>query len=146
MIRRPPISTLTDTLFPYTTLFRSFGQQPEAVDHLDLQFAQGLAVAGAGDAFVQGQAGVHIGQVIVRNQRRNMQLDLRAMRMAGIEVGNLALLERAYCALQQLGIQREADFGEDRKSTRLNSSHSCASSMPSPACKTKPTNIRLPTT
>src|SRR3546814_18671274 len=24
-IRRPPISTRTDTLFPYTTLFRSFG-------------------------------------------------------------------------------------------------------------------------
>src|SRR3546814_9884766 len=28
MIRRPPISTRTDTLFPYTTLFRSF---PSAV-------------------------------------------------------------------------------------------------------------------
>src|SRR3546814_18397026 len=31
MIRRPPRSTLTDTLFPYTTLFRSFiwlGEQP----------------------------------------------------------------------------------------------------------------------
>src|SRR3546814_10102185 len=26
MIRRPPRSTLTDTLFPYTTLFRSGGQ------------------------------------------------------------------------------------------------------------------------
>src|SRR3546814_20615491 len=25
MIRRPPISTRTDTLFPYTTLFRSTG-------------------------------------------------------------------------------------------------------------------------
>src|SRR3546814_13036200 len=25
MIRRPPISTLTDTLFPYATLFRSAG-------------------------------------------------------------------------------------------------------------------------
>src|SRR3546814_13560749 len=25
MSRRPPISTLTDTLFPYTTLFRSIG-------------------------------------------------------------------------------------------------------------------------
>src|SRR3546814_2907569 len=25
MIRRPPISTRTDTLFPYTTLFRSYG-------------------------------------------------------------------------------------------------------------------------
>src|SRR3546814_7380327 len=27
MIRRPPISTLTDTLFPYTTLFRSVAAQ-----------------------------------------------------------------------------------------------------------------------
>src|SRR3546814_13717846 len=26
MIRRPPRSTRTDTLFPYTTLFRSFGR------------------------------------------------------------------------------------------------------------------------
>src|SRR3546814_8752921 len=26
MIRRPPRSTLTDTLFPYTTLFRSCGE------------------------------------------------------------------------------------------------------------------------
>src|SRR3546814_11526238 len=29
MIRRPPRSTRTDTLFPYTTLFRSFGLQIE---------------------------------------------------------------------------------------------------------------------
>src|SRR3546814_7822604 len=28
MIRRPPISTRTDTLFPYTTLFRSEGLAP----------------------------------------------------------------------------------------------------------------------
>src|SRR3546814_14077685 len=28
MIRRPPISTRTDTLFPYTTLFRSDHQGP----------------------------------------------------------------------------------------------------------------------
>src|SRR3546814_6880889 len=28
MIRRPPRSTRTDTLFPYTTLFRSFMQHP----------------------------------------------------------------------------------------------------------------------
>src|SRR3546814_11477947 len=27
MIRRPPRSTRTDTLFPYTTLFRSFSEQ-----------------------------------------------------------------------------------------------------------------------
>src|SRR3546814_3173327 len=30
MIRRPPRSTRTDTLFPYTTLFRSRGQTREA--------------------------------------------------------------------------------------------------------------------
>src|SRR3546814_10350233 len=29
MIRRPPRSTLTDTLFPYTTLFRSARTQPQ---------------------------------------------------------------------------------------------------------------------
>src|SRR3546814_5682153 len=28
MIRRPPRSTRTDTLFPYTTLFRSLAQRP----------------------------------------------------------------------------------------------------------------------
>src|SRR3546814_7452626 len=34
MIRRPPRSTRTDTLFPYTTLFRSLdeGPNPELVD------------------------------------------------------------------------------------------------------------------
>src|SRR3546814_2693684 len=32
MIRRPPRSTRTDTLFPYTALFRSNLQQSDAVD------------------------------------------------------------------------------------------------------------------
>src|SRR3546814_9389737 len=32
MIRRPPRSTRTDTLFPYTTLFRSFIQATTEVD------------------------------------------------------------------------------------------------------------------
>src|SRR3546814_14194851 len=31
MVRRPPISTLTDTLFPYTTLFRSAGGRTPCV-------------------------------------------------------------------------------------------------------------------
>src|SRR3546814_14047694 len=30
MIQRPPISTLTDTLFPYTTLFRSHVVRPKS--------------------------------------------------------------------------------------------------------------------
>src|SRR3546814_1007371 len=32
MIRRPPRSTRTDTLFPYTTLFRSGEDDPEPLD------------------------------------------------------------------------------------------------------------------
>src|SRR3546814_1540267 len=41
MLRRPPRSTRTDTLFPYTTLFRSFGTPSVAEEavksgHLDL--------------------------------------------------------------------------------------------------------------
>src|SRR3546814_12620061 len=42
MIRRPPRSTRTDTLFPYTTLFRSY-----RIAHLDL----------AGGGFSGGQFG-----------------------------------------------------------------------------------------
>src|SRR3546814_9745140 len=34
MIRRPPRSTRTDTLFPYTTLFRSIGFSDEAGERL----------------------------------------------------------------------------------------------------------------
>src|SRR3546814_11325088 len=36
MIRRPPRSTRTDTLFPYTTLFRSSLAHPGVVDLQDL--------------------------------------------------------------------------------------------------------------
>src|SRR3546814_17147801 len=42
MIRRPPRSTRTDTLFPYTTLFRSGG-------HHRLRAARRLAGRGAGE-------------------------------------------------------------------------------------------------
>src|SRR3546814_10695701 len=34
MIRRPPVSTLTDTLFPYTTLFRSLQEDRRRCSHL----------------------------------------------------------------------------------------------------------------
>src|SRR3546814_3492844 len=37
MIRRPPRSTRTDTLFPYTTLFRSFECIIVAVEAIDRQ-------------------------------------------------------------------------------------------------------------
>src|SRR3546814_9174331 len=35
MIRRPPRSTRTDTLFPYTTLFRSLARRHDLVDRVE---------------------------------------------------------------------------------------------------------------
>src|SRR3546814_9922408 len=39
MIRRPPRSTRTDTLFPYTTLFRSQASEQELIDFAKTQIA-----------------------------------------------------------------------------------------------------------
>src|SRR3546814_3058604 len=52
MIRRPPRSTRTDTLFPYTTLFRSFALRA---------IAQSMARE-------LGPLGVHVAHVIVDGQ------------------------------------------------------------------------------
>src|SRR3546814_17608004 len=58
MIRRPPRSTRTDTLFPYTTLFRSdFDHLPEVTPHL-LAF-QARNNAGAAKAMNQARANGH---------------------------------------------------------------------------------------
>src|SRR3546814_20988011 len=40
MLRRPPRSTRTDTLFPYTTLFRSFGGYGRSYDRNQFDFLQ----------------------------------------------------------------------------------------------------------
>src|SRR3546814_17461985 len=51
MIRRPPRSTLTDTLFPYTTLFRSVGQRAGA----DLRQREGGMLGGEDEVGGQRQ-------------------------------------------------------------------------------------------
>src|SRR3546814_17565100 len=61
MSRRPPRSTRTDTLFPYTTLFRSFDQRDDVgrecapvADHLQLHVVRGEFVEiGEDEAFHQ---------------------------------------------------------------------------------------------
>src|SRR3546814_10684986 len=50
MIRRPPRSTRTDTLFPYTTLFRAEGRDSDGVGFGQAAARHGGRREGAGDA------------------------------------------------------------------------------------------------
>src|SRR3546814_15807642 len=64
MIRRPPRSTRTDTLFPYTTLFRSHIDEPwrqHTAGGIDLFNC--LGIAQVGDALDATGADRHIGAV-----------------------------------------------------------------------------------
>src|SRR3546814_3661674 len=61
MIRRPPRSTRTDTLFPYTTLFRSHAEaQAEGIARVDL--ADGLVVEGLVHVFRQMEEIAEVGE------------------------------------------------------------------------------------
>src|SRR3546814_14918801 len=78
MIRRPPRSTRTDTLFPYTTLFRSEAQRVEQLDVLLGVFAgqrRGFAGKlvegiGDGDGIVGDVRQRHIAQHVDRKSTR----------------------------------------------------------------------------
>src|SRR3546814_18901793 len=95
MIRRPPRSTRTDTLFPYTTLFRS----PDA----------NTSYRGASDMpdTLKDTAGM------ARDKVR-AAADLAAQKTASV---------REAASEKASAIYERSRTGRDRKSTRLNSSH-----------------------
>src|SRR3546814_1593823 len=98
MIRRPPRSTRTDTLFPYTTLFRS----AELVDDAK-SFLSGKATD------VQAKLGAQM-----EAAADNMDFELAAILRDRLKA--LTFIQGSQ-AINADGV------GEDRKSTRLNSSH-----------------------
>src|SRR3546814_15581064 len=83
MVLRPPISTLTDTLFPYTTLFRSGDRVALFVDHRIMRRVGAFVGADAAPDLarrrgaVRQDARAQLGGVLVRNQRRDRVLDER---------------------------------------------------------------------
>src|SRR3546814_3897581 len=115
MIRRPPRSTRTDTLFPYTTLFRSVG-----LLGCDLLFHPlGLRL----------QVGEIFFQLVDTEAVEILGLRLLLARLQVVEIhGSASSLPRPALAFEGRTI-----LTPDRKSTRPNSSHSCASRMPSSA-------------
>src|SRR3546814_18020081 len=102
MLRRPPRSTRTHTPFPYTTLFRSPGDdragRTAGARDRDLAILQNL-IAGVPEALGVEQP--------TRRQRSRIGLDIARLSRAGEDH---AVGKRRLDAL-------------DRKSTRLNSSH-----------------------
>src|SRR3546814_20561508 len=114
MIRRPPRSTRTDTLFPYTTLFRS------------------LAGKGVHEEIVGAPIELGDGDDIVARRRDRLDRigDRRHARGEG-EAANAAFHLR-YARLEhrvgrvhdaRIDVAGDLQVEEDRKSTRLNSSH-----------------------
>src|SRR3546814_5510386 len=107
MIRRPPRSTRTDTLFPYTTLFRSDILEDHVADPrarlahllLDLSDLNALGIGGHEEGADMGV----LGEAFPRRSRHHQK------QSGERRVGNETL--------------RSAQQIVDRKSTRLNSSH-----------------------
>src|SRR3546814_8413292 len=104
MFRRPPISTRTDTLFPYTTLFRSTGEARLAsgIPFLDHMLDQ-IARHGLIDLVVEAKGDREID-------------DHHTVEDIGITLG--PAFDKAVGDTK--GLLR---YGPDRKSTRLKSSH-----------------------
>src|SRR3546814_16595998 len=121
MIRRPPRSTRPDTLFPYTTLFRSPIQQQAIPVLLEGRDLCGIAQTGTGKTAAFSLPSL---DYLLNNPKRPAP---RGCRM-------LVLSPTRELAAQIAQSCRDyGRFTKDRKSTRLNSSHSCASRMPSSA-------------
>src|SRR3546814_8039438 len=103
MIRRPPRSTRTDTLFPYTTLFRSETRHCfvalRSIKSFDLNDHDD--VVGRFSADHMQVHGVHI------DERAALEREVLEHFFADFEDEHLIV----------------GAFGKDRKSTRLNSSH-----------------------
>src|SRR3546814_11611908 len=104
MIRRPPRSTRTYTLFPYTTLFRSINNIPIKVAIIN-NSSLGMVR--------QWQTLLYDG--------RHSHTDLNTGH-GTIRIPDFVKLAEAYGCLA-LRVEKEEDVDADRKSTRLNSSH-----------------------
>src|SRR3546814_15267798 len=98
MIRRPPRSTRTDTLFPYTTLFRAHGDVNTLLGKLGIAGAIKLAPAEIVAAAWEGKTVMVGGNSGLTLERRRVNGESR-LELSGF------------------------DPRSDRKSTRLNSSH-----------------------
>src|SRR3546814_4912956 len=125
MRRRPPRSTRTVTLFPYTTLFRSFRARRPVIDQT-ANHRRAMADI----------------EVAVEARRCDRVDHGHGKRVRGARVKPRPVLQHPRPFLKpELPPLRPH---EDRKSTRLNSVHYCASRLPYSARKRKTHSTRAP--
>src|SRR3546814_7667264 len=109
MIRRPPRSTRTDTLFPYTTLFRS--DLRECIDWTP--FFRAWELHGTYPSILDDD--------VVGETARALKADADAM--LDRLIAEKWLTARGVCAFWPCARDGDSVTIQDRKSTRLNSSH-----------------------
>src|SRR3546814_5319197 len=140
MIRRPPRSTRTDTLFPYTTLFRSERRGVGAARHLQLRIDQRHVRL---DPEAREEAGKEVELLTIGDLQpddvgtgpvrllRKAEHRVVATAIAGVEQSEALRIARVLDEFRKHAHRKQPalcviPFGhsvEDRKSTRLNSSH-----------------------
>src|SRR3546814_7405963 len=117
MIRRPPRSTRTDTLFPYTTLFRSFASS----------FIKLGLVPGDGGAWALPRAvGFARAAELMLTGDMISAADALAMGLVSRVVPDAQLLDESLAIAGRIAANPARAVRitkRDRKSTRLNSSH-----------------------
>src|SRR3546814_15333966 len=111
MIRRPPRSTRTDTRFPYTTLFRSLITSATLTDHSGTDNSGDGTSGEAGhsaDAWQAAEARLGVNHMTAALSRLSLPSPFDYARQTRILI------------VHDL---KRGDLNQDRKSTRLNSSH-----------------------
>src|SRR3546814_7704575 len=106
MIRQPPRSTRTDTLFPYTTRFRSVDRDSAARQHFRQPARQALHR--------------RLADAVVDHLRGDVQ---RGFAGDELDASPATVAHAPGVMASQPGAAEDIDLEEDRKSTRLNSSH-----------------------
>src|SRR3546814_5619643 len=128
MIRRPPRSTRTDTLFPYTTLFRSTGYEELVPDDV-LQ------------SIFEHETQVRQEEHEVALAEYEVDQEAYEDKIADCEPATAPVAPeqpQPVASIADLGLAETSNFNayfpgygiamaQDRKSTSLNSSHYCAS-------------------
>src|SRR3546814_5954460 len=117
MMRRPPRSTRTDTLFPYTTRFRSVDAGGRRT---------GAAVGGLSSALVLNDRPAAAGRKAGEHSARfaaSVHRIAATARMKALAARRQTMAEHDHSAIREHMTVVGADGVQERKSTRLNSSH-----------------------